>query len=140
MYTYDIAIIGSGPSGLFAALELSEKNPSLKIILLEAGPHRTRSESENPNSGFGGAGAFSDGKLTFEPSIGGSLTDFLKIADFERLALEVEQIWMSYLREGALSTVYGGTSPETAALVKDAFAEGMKLIPYRVRHFGTDQA
>jgi uncharacterized protein len=93
---YDVVIIGAGVAGIFAGYELTQKNPGLKVILLEQG---TRIEqracpiiSKKVNScinckpcaimrGFGGAGAFSDGKFNFTTQFGGWLNDYMKDND-----------------------------------------------------------
>ncbi len=69
---YDVIIIGGGPAGLFAALEPS-KTPWLDILLIEKG--KDIDARSDLVSGLGGAGAFSDGKLTLSPEIGGHLKD-----------------------------------------------------------------
>ena len=71
---YDVIIVGSGPAGIFAALELSQTT-SLRVLLIEKGKDIDKRSSLV--SGLGGAGAFSDGKLTLSPRVGGRLTDYL---------------------------------------------------------------
>ena len=80
---YDVVIVGAGPAGLFAAYELIENNPKLKVLLLDKGkfaknrfcPMKKTHKCVNCNpcgilSGYGGAGTFSDGKLNFIPKLG----------------------------------------------------------------------
>ena len=83
---YDVVIVGAGPAGLFCAYELTQKNPNLKILMLEKGRlvknrvcpmNKNKTECKNCNpcnilSGYGGAGTFSDGKLNFIPKLGKS--------------------------------------------------------------------
>ena len=97
---YDVVIIGAGPAGLFAAYELIEKNKKLKIAILEKGAivkNRVCPMNKlgvackicNPCSilsGYGGAGTFSDGKLTFIPKLGKSdLTKYMSLSESEKL-------------------------------------------------------
>ena len=91
MNHYDVIIIGSGPSGIFAALELLKRPRSVKIMIIEKGRDIDKrvcpmkrwdiSCSACPEcallSGWGGAGAYSDGKLTLSPHIGGSLGKYI---------------------------------------------------------------
>ena len=88
--SYDVVIVGAGPAGIFAALELSRK-PGLRVAILDKGPDidRRHCPAREPNghcrncqpcailTGWGGAGAFSDGKLTLSPAVGGHLTEIL---------------------------------------------------------------
>ena len=96
---YDVIIIGAGPAGIFSAIELIEKNPELDILLLEKGvsiekrtcPISTDSEKCihcKPCSimnGWGGAGAFSDGKLTLTTEFGGVLDKYINKQELEKL-------------------------------------------------------
>ncbi|MBQ3165925.1 MAG: FAD-dependent oxidoreductase, partial [Clostridia bacterium] len=90
---YDVVIIGAGPSGIFCAYELKEKNPDLKVLMIEKG--RSIAKRSCPKrytgvcagckpcsitTGFAGAGAFSDGKLSLSPDVGGNLKEILGYA------------------------------------------------------------
>src|SRR5271169_2776003 len=91
MKKYDVIIVGAGPAGIFSAMELLEKNAGLKVLVVEKGkdidkrqcPMEIRDVSCNkcPEcdllSGWGGAGAFSDGKLNLSPDVGGFLSRYI---------------------------------------------------------------
>ena len=144
---YDVVIVGSGPAGIFAALELSQAT-NLSILLLEKGkdlhlrkcPIIGKELSCPPCqpcglvSGWGGAGAFSDGKLTLSPQVGGQLESYLGPAKAAELLHYVDDI---YLRFGASGEVYG-TGPEVERLARKAELAGLKLIPVPIRHMGTE--
>jgi hypothetical protein len=144
---YDVVIVGSGPAGIFAALELSQAT-NLSILLLEKGkdlhlrkcPIIGKELSCPPCSpcdlvsGWGGAGAFSDGKLTLSPQVGGQLESYLGHEKAAELIHYVDDI---YLRFGASGEVYG-TGPEVEQLARKAELAGLKLIPLPIRHMGTE--
>ncbi|MFC1948375.1 NAD(P)/FAD-dependent oxidoreductase [Chloroflexota bacterium] len=129
---YNVIIIGGGPSGIFAALELV-KETNLNILLIEKGTdieNRT-----NVVSGFGGAGAFSDGKLTLSPLVGGQLEDYVGINELESLIKYVDEI---YLKFGAPDRLYG-TGEEAEEISHRASLAELRLIPVIIRHIGTEQ-
>jgi len=148
MTTYDVIIIGSGPAGIFSAIELV-KNSNLKILMIEKGSDiRQRAcpmiESEiscvqcslcSILCGWGGAGAYSDGKLTLTLDFGGWLKDYLSIDDLSRLLDYVDSVYLSY---GAGGEVHGGDSAALTHLKKKAAGYNLELIPARIRHIGTD--
>src|SRR5574344_1967892 len=114
---YDVIIIGAGPGGIFCAYELMEKRKGLKVLMIEKGrsiekrncPKRVTNRCVGCNpcaitTGFAGAGAFSDGKLSLSPDVGGNLPDILGYDETLQLIGESDSI---YLKFGADEKVYG---------------------------------
>jgi uncharacterized FAD-dependent dehydrogenase len=146
---YDVIIIGAGPAGIFTALELTKKN-NISVLILEKGKEIERREclmrTKNGGcfhcspcaiiSGWGGAGAFSDGKLNLSTEIGGQLDNYI---DKDKVAELIEYADNIYLEFGADKTVYGTDEEEIDILKKEASLAKLKLIPTRIRHLGTEK-
>jgi len=144
--SYDVIIVGAGPAGIFASLELCDAG--LDILLLDKGkeidarvcPVQSRSGSCalcspcNLVSGFGGAGAFSDGKLTLSTRVGGRLQEVVGPQKAQALIEYVDSV---YVRFGAPRKVYG-TGKETRDLEREAASAGLTLLPVKLRHLGTE--
>lgn len=146
---YDIIIVGSGSAGIFTALELVKKNKDkLSILILEKGKsiknricfkRSNKCINCNPcniTSGFSGAGAFSDGKLSLSPDVGGTLVDYIGHEETQQLIQYVDNI---YLQFGADTNVYGIENPKAIEYIKTkAIQANLKLVECPIRHLGTD--
>ena len=129
---YDVIIVGGGPAGIFAALELSQ-TPGLRILLIEKG--RDIDQRTNLVCGLGGAGAYSDGKLTLTPEVGGRLQNYLGKSETGTL---IKYVGDTYLRFGAPNKLYG-VGDEVDKVSRQASLAGMHLIPVPMRHLGTER-
>lgn len=145
MLNYDVIIVGAGPAGIFTALRLSQ-NPKLKILLLDQGlplkfrhcPQKTKGCLNclpcNMVSGWGGSGAFSDGKLNFTTKIGGWLGEYLTHKDYQKLINQSEKLWLKF---GVPKKVYGQNGSLTK-LKEQCDRADLQLITFPVRHIGSD--
>ena len=146
---YDVIIIGTGPAGIFAALEMADTG--LKVLMLEKGRdisaracpiHTQGTKCLNCKPcgilcGWGGAGAYSDGKLTLTTEFGGMLDLYMEKPALMSLIDYVDGI---YLKFGATQTVYGDDNKDAVRKIqKEAAAADLSLIPARIRHLGTDK-
>jgi uncharacterized FAD-dependent dehydrogenase len=145
---YDVIIIGTGPAGIFSALELV-KQKGLKVLMIEKGADiqsRTcpMKDADVPCAqcdlcgilcGWGGAGAYSDGKLTLTSEIGGWLNEFLPKETLDDLIKHVDLVYRQF---GAAQEVHGEDLEAINRLQKKAAGYDLALIPARIRHIGTD--
>ena len=135
MSKYDVVIVGAGPAGIFCALELAKKE-GISVALFEKGPDiDARTRQKSLLTGWGGAGAFSDGKLTLSPEVGGQLNTFLPDRTLQDLIREVDRIYIDF---GAPDKVYGTDEDELAEIQRKATLADLRLIPSHIRHMGTD--
>ncbi len=142
---WDVVIIGTGPAGMFCALELIKLQPHVRICMFEKGPLREFGDRDNKTCGWGGSGAFSDGKLDLTGEIGGDVLQIMKTAgmddeDFNALMRYVEQIYVGYCGAEEATIETEPDPEEVKKLIKICQQNGMKLIPFPVRHLGTDRA
>ncbi len=156
---YDVIIIGAGPAGIFTAYELI-KNTNKKVLLVDKGhdiykrscpilsgkldkcPAKTEKREFGGcypacsiTDGFGGAGAYSDGKFNITTQFGGWLGDYLSDDEVMRLIKKVDDINLSH---GAPTTITDPTTKEVMDIEKTAYAKGLKLLHSKVRHLGTE--
>ena len=134
---YQVVIVGAGPSAIFAALTLSQAGME-SIAIFERGKdihERKRGRGMELLCGWGGAGAFSDGKLTLSPKVGGFLSDFVPQAKLTNLLRKADEIYLSF---GAPEEVFGQASDRTEALHQEAKLAGLEFIPMEIRHLGTE--
>ncbi len=146
---YDVVIVGAGPAGIFAALELTRSGSAPRILIVEKGhaiakrrcPARQTAcvgcRTCDIMTGWGGAGAFSDGKLTLTTEVGGWLGDFVPKPQLEDLIEYSDGLWLEF---GATTEVHGPDPATAAELEREATLAGMKLIPMNIRHLGTDRS
>ena len=145
---YDVIIIGAGPGGIFSAYELSQKSPDLKVGVFEAGHALSRRKcpidgekikscigckSCSIMSGFGGAGAFSDGKYNITNDFGGTLYKYIGKKQALDLMYYVDDINLRY--GGAGTKLY---STAGSKFKKECIQHDLHLLNASVRHLGTD--
>lgn len=145
---YDVIIIGAGPGGIFSAYELMKKSPALKIAVFDSGHSLEQRhcpiDGDKVKScigcktcaimnGFGGAGAFSDGKYNITNDFGGTLYEYIGREQAFDLMRYVDSINMSHGGEGTKMYSTAGT-----ALKKLCLQNKLKLLDASVRHLGTD--
>lgn len=156
---YDVIIVGAGPCGYFAAYELAKRDPSKKVLLVDRGrditkrncpvinhqldkcPSNAKGRQEcfpacSITSGFGGAGAYSDGKFNITTEFGGWLNRYISDDEVMDLIKYVDEINLSY---GATPIITDPTTPEIRDIEIRAMSVGLKLLRSRVRHLGTEE-
>jgi uncharacterized FAD-dependent dehydrogenase len=132
---YRVIVVGAGPAGIFTALTLAQQGID-RITLLEQGKDLyERLDSREILCGWGGAGAYSDGKLTLSTEVGGCLGDFVEQSRLYQLLCAADQI---YVNHGAPERVYGDVSQAVEELAERARLVSLAFIPSRVRHIGTE--
>ena len=149
--TFDVAIIGGGTAGIFAAYELSKLLPDKKIVIVERGHSIFRrvcpivsgmsDKCVNCKScaimnGFGGAGAFSDGKFNFTTEFGGWLNDYMDDAEVMDLIEYVDSVNVSF---GATEERFSTYSEKAQSFKKKALEHDMHLLMASVKHLGTEK-
>ena len=155
---YDCIIVGAGPAGIFCAYEFMVKNPEYKILLVDKGndiysrrcpvnEHKLAKCPVNKDgvsgcspacsitNGFGGAGAFSDGKFNITTEYGGWLTDYLEDDKVLELIKYVDSINLKF---GATKEITNPNTEKVREIERRALAVGLKLLRSQVRHLGTE--
>ena len=149
---YDVVIVGAGPAGIFTALEMLNRNSKKKVLLIEKGSpieKRTCPKAQTTvcvnckpychiTTGFSGAGAFSDGKLSLSSEVGGELPE---LKTHELVQEYIEKTDAMYLHFGADDHVEGLEHPEEIKEIRrNAIKAGLKLVDCPIRHLGTEKA
>ena len=153
---YDVILVGAGPAGIFSAYELIKKMPTLKVLLIEKGNDiysrkcpilekkrtkcpKTKSGTCYPScamtSGFGGCGAYSDGKFNITSEFGGWMTDYLSEEEVLELIRYVDKINLDH---GAPTELTNPHTKEVLDIERRGMARGLKLLRSEVRHLGTE--
>ncbi len=149
---YDVIIIGAGPAGIFTALELIRNNSGKKILMVEKGKpvdkrHCPKAETGKcmnckPNcmitTGFSGAGAFSDGKLSLSCEVGGELPALIGEESAQNLIDYTDGIYLEFGADEHVEGVYEGE--EINEIRKRAIRAGLRLVNCPIRHLGTEKA
>lgn len=156
---YDVIVVGAGPAGIMTCYELFLKSPEKKVLLIDKGqdvmyrhcPIKDKKLKNCPTikenepgclpacsitSGFGGAGAYSDGKFNITSEFGGWLTDYLSNQEVEDVIHYVDNL---YLKHGATLEITDPTTDKIKEIEKRGYAVGLKLLRAKVRHLGTEE-
>jgi uncharacterized protein len=158
---YDVIVVGAGPAGIFTCYELSLKMPEAKVLLVDKGhdiykrncPILQKKIEKCPpaagkkdfagclpacsiTNGFGGAGAYSDGKFNITSEFGGWMTDYLPDSKVVELIKYVDAI---NLNHGATESITDPMTDKVREIERRGYAAGLKLLRAQVRHLGTEQ-
>ncbi|MCZ8522316.1 MULTISPECIES: NAD(P)/FAD-dependent oxidoreductase [Paenibacillus] len=158
---YDFIVVGAGPAGIFACYEMTLKHPGAKVLLVDKGhdiykrscpileekirlcpPPAGKKDFAgclpacSITSGFGGAGAYSDGKFNITTEFGGWMTDYLPPSQVLELIRYVDGI---NLHHGAIPDLTDPTTEPVRQIEQRGYAAGLKLLRAQVRHLGTEQ-
>lgn len=149
---YDVIIVGAGPAGIFTALELIKKGSKDKILLLDMGKsidkrHCPKDKTKvcvnckpycHITTGFSGAGAFSDGKLSLSYEVGGDLPSLIGSDKAQEFIDYTDSIYLDF---GADTKVEGvENNEEIKEIRRKAIEAGLKLVDCPIRHLGTEKA
>ncbi|MFA6889818.1 MAG: FAD-dependent oxidoreductase [Bacilli bacterium] len=158
MKKYDVIIVGAGPMGIFTAYELMQKAPQLKVLLVDKGNDITARNCPilagiiqqcpqdkegysgckpacSMTCGFGGSGAYSDGKFNITNEFGGWMNEYLSDEEVLQLIKYVDAI---NLKHGAPKETTNPNSAKVYDIEKKSIAAGLKLLRSEVRHLGTE--
>ena len=147
----DVVIVGAGPAGIFCALALVERGFAGRIVMLDKGlavEDRTcPKQAGGPclgcepcriTTGFSGAGAFSDGKLSLSSEVGGDLPDLIGHEAVQAAIGEVDGVYLAFGADGRVEGA--GPRPEVDGIRLRAIEAGLKLVDCPLRHLGTERA
>lgn len=147
---YDVVIVGAGPAGIFTALEIANKKPELNVLIVDKGrsiekrkcPARDNGKCVKCNPcgitfGWSGAGAFSDGKLSLSPEVGGRLLEYYSEDESKKLIKYCDDIYINF---GANEKVHGLNNERVDEIKYEASKHNIRLIECPVRHLGTELA
>ena len=149
---YDLVIVGAGPAGIFTALELLRKGKKEKIVIVEKGKpvekrHCPKAETGrcmnckpycHITTGFSGAGAFSDGKLSLCYEVGGELPTLIGEEFAQSLIDYTDSIYLEFGADPHVEGIYDGE--DIREIRKNAIKAGLKLVDCPIRHLGTEKA
>lgn len=134
---YKVIIIGAGPAGIFAAMTLAQAGVE-PVLLLEQGnglDKRNHGAGENILCGWGGAGAYSDGKLTLSTDVGGVLKEYMEDQALYQLLKQADAVYESF---GAPNRIFGERTPQLDAIADRARIADLEFVPSCIRHIGTE--
>ncbi len=145
---YDVVIVGAGPAGIFTAIELMRRSPDKQVLLVDEGlcidrrkcPARKTGRCVHCNpcnimSGWSGAGAFSDGKLSLSEEVGGHITDYMSVEKARELIAYADSIYTDF---GAPDTVHGLNDKRVDEIEYECSKYNIHLVKCPVRHMGTE--
>ena len=148
---YDLIIVGAGPSGIFTALELILQNKNRRILIIEKGKsveNRKCPKAKtgrcmncqpcNITTGFSGAGAFSDGKLSLSYEVGGELPDLIGAEKAQDLINYTDGIYLNFGADTKIEGINQGD--RVKEIRKRAIQANLKLVDCPIRHLGTERA
>lgn len=149
MKSYDVVVIGAGPAGIFTALELyKHASPEMRVLIVDEGisiynrkcPARTtgtcvRCNPCNIMSGWAGAGAFSDGKLSLSEEVGGNITNYLPLDKVRELIKYADDMYIDF---GAPKEVHGLNDKKVDEIAYECSKHNIHLVRCPVRHMGTE--
>ena len=152
MEKYDLIIVGAGPAGIFTAVELLRHGSKKKILLVEKGKpvekrHCPKAELGHCvncrptcaiTTGFSGAGAFSDGKLSLSYEVGGDLPSLIGEEFAQELIHYTDKIYLEFGADPHVEGIY--TGEDIKEIRKNAIHAGLKLVDCPIRHLGTEKA
>lgn len=137
MKKYDVVIVGAGPAGIFACLELLNFKKKLKITLIDMGPRMEKRKPSEVMSGFGGAGTYSDGKLHYTPRLSHERTfHLISESNYQKILDQIDKTFTDF---GVNADYYPKNEKEVEEMVDEAERHNIELVVRRAQHVGTDK-